>query len=111
MNYFLALFITFLLTLNPAYSQDKVTKHVVAKGETIKQIAQQYKVTPLDIYKLNPDAQNGLKLNTVLLIPKIQTKSENKASLKTPAKPIIHEVVAKETLYGIEKNTTSPMKL
>jgi hypothetical protein len=40
----------------------------VEKGETINQI-QKYHVT-YDIYKLNPDAQSGLKPNSVLLIGK-----------------------------------------
>jgi len=36
----------------------------------MSQIAQKYNVTPYDIYQLNPDAQSGLKPNSVLLIPK-----------------------------------------
>ncbi len=78
------------------------TKHTVAKGETIPTIAQKYKVTPYEIYKLNPDAKNGIQPNAVLLIPK---------SVQVPAKPIaaappkekIHEVVAGETKYSIAK--------
>jgi hypothetical protein len=52
------------------FSQNKVMTHKVQKGETIIQIAQKYQVTPYDIYQLNPDAQSGLKPNTVLLIIK-----------------------------------------
>jgi LysM repeat protein len=77
-------------------------KHTVAKGETVPTIAQKYKVTPYEIYKLNPDAKNGIQPNAVLLIPK---------SVQVPAKPIvaappkekIHEVVAGETKYSIAK--------
>ena len=72
-------------------------KHRVEKGETISQIAQKYKVTPFDIYQLNPDAQKGLKPNSILLIP-----------IKSGKKPISvqtkkHLVAPKETLYGIQK--------
>jgi LysM repeat protein len=49
--------------------QEKYIKHTVAKGETVNSIAQKYKVTPFDIYKLNPDSQNGIQLSSVLLIP------------------------------------------
>lgn len=87
------------------------TKHTVAKGETIAQIALKYKVTPYDIYKLNPDSQNGIQPNSVLLIPKSIGKVEAKADVKAKAKPSVttkssdktHEVVAKETLYSITK--------
>jgi LysM repeat protein len=52
------------------FAQDKnFTKHTVSKGETIKQIATKYKVTPFDIYKLNPDSQDGVAENDILLIP------------------------------------------
>ena len=67
-------------------------KHVVAKGETVTQIAKKYEVTPFDIYRLNPDAKNGVKENTTLLIP---NGSVNKS--------ITHVVGEKETIFGIAK--------
>ncbi|WP_035693573.1 LysM peptidoglycan-binding domain-containing protein [Flavobacterium sasangense] len=73
----------------PAQSQ---IKHVVTKGETVTQIAKKYEVTPFDIYRLNPDAKNGVKENTTLLIP---NGSVNKS--------ITHVVGEKETLFGIAK--------
>ena len=78
----------FLFAL-PVQSQ---IKHVVAKGETVFQIAKKYEVTPFDIYRLNPDAKNGVKENTTLLIP---NGSVNKS--------ITHVVGEKETLFGIAK--------
>jgi LysM repeat protein len=54
----------------------------VEKGETINQIAQKYHVTPYDIYKLNPDAQSGLKPNSVLLIGKQSVATTPVASAK-----------------------------
>ena len=61
MKHFLAILTLVFLMSFTINAQDKITKHTVAKGETISQIAQKYKITPLDIYRLNPDAQNGLK--------------------------------------------------
>ena len=78
----------FLFAL-PVQSQ---IKHVVAKGETVFQIAKKYEVTPFDIYRLNPDAKNGVQENTTLLIPKA-----------TSGKGVIHVVGEKETLFGISK--------
>lgn len=72
-------------------------KHKVEKGETINQIAEKYNVTPYAIYQLNPDAQSGLQVKSVLLIPKKET------SKKANTKVISHKVEPKETLFGIEK--------
>ena len=64
------IFITlFSFTGTLTAKQEKYIKHTVAKGETITNIAQKYKVTPYDIIKLNPDSQNEIQLNSVLLIP------------------------------------------
>ncbi len=76
------------------------TKHKVAKGETITQIAQKYKVTPYDIYKLNPDSQSGIQPDAILLIPK---SIEKVASNEVPFKEKTYIVKAKETLYSIAK--------
>tara|TARA_R110002126_G_scaffold284572_1_gene434368 strand:- start:315 stop:2264 length:1950 start_codon:yes stop_codon:yes gene_type:complete len=105
MKYFFAVYLTFLLGGATVFSQNKVMTHKVQKGETIIQIAQKYQVTPYDIYQLNPDAQSGLKPNTVLLIAKQSaTKKEIAAAVqKTNASTHSHTVSAKETMYGISK--------
>lgn len=101
------------------------TNHTVQEGETISKIAQKYKVTPFDIYKLNPDAQTGVKPGMVLAIPKsvaqdgtIETKpvevkpvvTKPVVTKPTETKPVAttssqktHTVKAKESLYGISK--------
>lgn len=78
-----------------SFAQEKNTTHKVVKGETITQIAQKYNITPYDIYQLNPDAKNGLKVDTVLLIPKKGNATKVNSQVKT------HKVEPKETLYGI----------
>lgn len=103
MKYFLPLFVTVFCISFSAYPQNKIIKHDVSKGETINEIARKYKVTPYDIYQLNPDAQSGLKPNSVLLIPNNSGKQVSSPAVKTGAKSGMHEVVAKETLYSIEK--------
>ena len=96
MKYFITAFLVTLVFTFNGFSQEKNTTHKVAKGETITQIAQKYNVTPYDIYQLNPDAQNGLKPNTVLLITKKGSSKKISSQVKT------HKVEPKETLYGIE---------
>lgn len=103
MKYFFVICVTALLFNFSVFSQEKSTTHKVEKGETISQIAQKYNVTPYDIFQLNPDAQSGLKLNSVLLIPKSKAQQKVAVQKKPVAKMITHDVMPKETLYGIEK--------
>jgi LysM repeat protein len=87
-----------------AFSQEKYTKHTISKGETISSIAQKYKVKPSAIYELNPDCTGVLKLKSVLLIPTKNASKNNQVAEKTISRAgKIHEVQAKETLFGIAK--------
>ena len=88
---FLTVCFMFFVTDN-AFSQKSIS-HKVEKGETLTQIAKKYNVEISDIIKLNPDVQKGVSENAVLIIP---SKSVN-------SKTITHEVLPKETLYGISK--------
>lgn len=97
MKYFITLCLAIFVFSFNGFSQENNRTHKVEKGETIAQIAQKYNVTPYDIYKLNPDAQSGLKPNSVLLIPKKGSVS------KVNAQTLTHKVEPKETLFGIEK--------
>lgn len=105
MKYYSTLFLLVFFVTCSAFSQGKAIKYTVSSGETVNQIAQKFKVTPFDIYELNPDARNGVKPNTVLLIPtgKSTDKKETAAKSTSSSKSTTHEVQPKETLYGIEK--------
>jgi len=89
-----------LMSCSFLFAQTNVIKHKVAKGESITKIAQKYAVTPLDIYKLNPDAQAGISENMLLLIPKRAGAIPPKL---IEAKSVKHLVAPKETLYSISK--------
>jgi LysM repeat protein/ABC-type branched-subunit amino acid transport system substrate-binding protein len=93
------IYIVVLMFATSVFGQN-YTKHKVAKGETITQIAQKYKVTPYDIYKLNPDSQSGIQPDAILLIPK---SIEKVTSNEVPFKEKTYTVKAKETLYSIAK--------
>lgn len=105
---FWIILLVLLAKLN-GFSQEKFIQHVVAKGESISKIAEQYNVKSAAIYELNPDAKKGIKFKEVLLIPvassvKNQKKSANAvASSIVDAKQEQHVILAKETLYGIAK--------
>ena len=100
------IFITiFSFVYTVSAKQEKYTKHTVAKGETINMIAQKYKVTPYDIYSLNPDSQNGIQQNSVLLIPTSASVVVINSSQNAPQNNNTdsHLVQPKETLYSISK--------
>lgn len=91
-----------------AFSQEKYVKHKISQGENLTVIAKKYGVKPKDIADANPNAPKILKLNSVLLIPnknkKVTAKNTEIVANTTPAPtPGSHEVVAKETLWGISK--------
>ena len=101
-----SIFLTvFSFVFTVAAKQEKYSKHTVVKGETIISIAQKYKVTPYDIYKLNPDSQNGIQLDSVLLIPTTTAVVVIHSSQKTTQNDSAnsHLVQPKETLYSISK--------
>ncbi len=89
-----------------AFAQQYKT-HAVNEGETLESIAKEYKVTPFDILKLNPEAKNGIKKNTILVIPLAGAGQVKNEEVKKPQEQevtfIIYKVRAKETIYGIAK--------
>lgn len=115
MNRILIAFCILFFSLSSAASAQNYMKHVVAKGENITQIASKYKVTPYDIYKLNPDAQIGIKENDVILIPtslvgkgSSETTKPKAVAEKSMPKPAVvssktHTAKPKETLYSISR--------
>lgn len=96
MNRLILTFCILFFSLSSIASAQNYQKHTVVKGETITQIATKYKVTPFDIYKLNPDAQSGIKENDVILIPSGTTA-------KAAVSGKMHTAAAKETLYSISR--------
>jgi len=97
----IALFLMLLLSA-PLHAQD-YKKHTVTKGQTVTDIAKLYKITPYDIYRLNPDARNGLKENATILIPAQVDKTAPAKEKPTKVANTIHEVQPKETLYSLSK--------
>lgn len=89
--------VTFLFMIScGSVAQQQYKSHSVQKGETIYSIAKEYGISEETIYNLNPDAKNGLKVNSVLIIP-----SNSIISSGTNNSLREHKVKKKETLYGI----------
>ena len=104
-------FVLFSLSCS-LFAQDKnFTKHTVLKGENIKQIATKYKVTPFDIYKLNPDSQGGIVENDILIIPVQKVEQVTPPAETVLSKPKntystvkTHIAKPKETFYSISRD-------
>lgn len=104
MRYFKLILIMVFFSSISIFAQEKYTKHTISKGETISTIAQKYKIKSSVIYELNPDCRGVLKLNSVLLIPSQNANKRNDAvEVASVKSERTHEVLAKETLFGIAK--------
>lgn len=104
MKFYKLLFIIAFINFSNVFSQEKLIKHTVKKGETISAIAQKYQVEPAAIYELNPDCSRVLKLESIILIPRSTSKgSKVKTESKISSFEKTHEVQPKETLFGIAK--------
>jgi LysM repeat protein len=97
MRELLTISLVFILYFNKITAQDSIIEHKIQKGETAYFIAQKYKVSINEIYKLNPESQNGIKDNQIIKIPVRFPEKQN------PTQQITHVVGAKETLYGLSK--------
>jgi LysM repeat protein len=87
--------LVFVALFSFALNAQNYRKHKVVQGETITQIAHKYNCTPSEIFSLNPDAQNGIQPDAVIIIPNAKTTLETADNS--------HLVAPKETLYSISK--------
>ncbi|WP_181566766.1 LysM peptidoglycan-binding domain-containing protein [Aequorivita sp. CIP111184] len=90
--------VTFLFMVScGSAAQQQYKSHSVQKGETVYSIAKDFNISEETIYNLNPDAKNGLKVNSVLIIPSnnLISSGTNNNNFRE------HKVKKKETLYGI----------
>ncbi len=99
------LIVTLFLISFSMFSQENFTKHTVSKGENITVIAKKYGVKPKAIIEANPNSPKILKLHSVLLIPTTQQTvlTPTRENVIPVVNPSTHEVLAKETLWGISK--------
>lgn len=97
MRELLTISLAFILSFNKIAAQDSIIEHKIQKGETAYFIAQKYKVSVDEIYKLNPESQNGIKDNQIIKIPVHSPQKTNQEQ------QITHDVGEKETLYGLSK--------
>lgn len=87
----------FQFTAVSAFAQ-QYKYHIVKEGETITSIAREYNTTNETIYKLNPDARNGINPNNKLVVPIGETvRQEETVKFRT------HKVKRRETLWRLSQ--------
>ncbi|QAA82904.1 LysM peptidoglycan-binding domain-containing protein [Aequorivita sp. H23M31] len=94
---YISVIVLFTVSCGSAAQQQTYTSHAVQKGETASSIASDYHISESTLYNLNPDAKNGLKVNSILILPSRKGAIDSGTSNKYRE----HKVKKKETLYGI----------
>ena len=82
-----------------ALAQQRFKSHSVQEGETVFSIAKVYGIGVQEIYRLNPNAKEGVKINSILIVP----DKENQVASNDKIKFKKHRVKRKETLFSISK--------
>ena len=92
----------FSFATRPLYSQENdLFYHTVERGQTIYSIAAMYEVAEADLYRLNPNSREVIKVGEKLKIPQRKASSA-RASGKEPLRDYsFHTIQPKETLYSL----------
>ncbi|PKP37022.1 MAG: hypothetical protein CVT98_06660 [Bacteroidetes bacterium HGW-Bacteroidetes-15] len=77
--------------------------HIVRRKETLFGLARKYQIAMQDIIAVNPEIEEGLRANQVVLIPKKQIESLGDSSPHESERFIYHEVKPREGFYAISK--------
>ncbi|MBA3985086.1 MAG: LysM peptidoglycan-binding domain-containing protein [Flavobacteriales bacterium] len=98
MKNLIVILLFFFIGKSFAFAQTSYQSHYVKQGETVFSITKQYNISEEELFRLNPEVKNGLKNNTVLIIPTsiVQDQTENIIFKE-------HKVKRKETLFGISQ--------
>ena len=100
LKYFIYASVICLFTIScGSTAQPSYQSYAVKQGETVNSIAEDNNISADVIYNLNPDSKNGLKTNSIIILPS-SGKSTSSADKKNITE---HKVKSKETLYGIAK--------
>lgn len=85
-----------------AMAQSGAKVHVVQKNETLYRIGLKYKVTVSELYRLNPNAREGIRVGQKLILPDYVSTSKDSRS-PNGGSTVYHAVQKGETLYSIAR--------
>ncbi|MGB7843687.1 MAG: LysM peptidoglycan-binding domain-containing protein [Salinimicrobium sp.] len=97
MKQIIVLFLFFQFFAASAVAQ-QYKYHIVQRGETTAEIARQYNISEETLFKYNPDARNGISVDSKLVVPlEAQTEVSENVKFET------HRVKRKETLFSLSQ--------
>lgn len=88
-------------TTTSAPADKNAKTHTIEKKETLYSISKEYGVTVEELTKANPGIENGLKEGQTIRIP--ASGKTAPVEKEVPRNGKIHQVEAKETLFGISR--------
>jgi LysM repeat protein len=95
--------ITLLIAALTFSQEKKYAIYKVKSKETITSIARKLGITPYDLLKLNPDANDGIAIDEVLIIPNKNYKNGKVIKLVVE-KPVV-ETQAKESIVVVDQDS------
>ncbi|MGB3773915.1 MAG: LysM peptidoglycan-binding domain-containing protein [Leeuwenhoekiella sp.] len=104
-NIAIAFLLFFVICSCASLGQQTYSNHKVNEGETISAIANKYNITVYELYRLNPEARDGLYPGLVLLLPggKAAMAQKEQESRAQEQKFEMHTVEKGETVYSLAK--------
>lgn len=105
MRYVVIICLFFQILATSAFGQE-YQYHTVAPEENVYRIALKYGISEEAIYKLNPDARNGVNVGSKLVIPiQDNTSSTSQTTIALPQAVsfIDHKVQKQENVYRLSK--------
>lgn len=74
------------------------TSYIVKKGETVYGISKKYNIPLETIYRMNPNAKQGVKKGDVLIMPKVDTKEDEVINSK-----LTQNIKEEKKIVNVEK--------
>ncbi|HEA30526.1 MAG TPA: LysM peptidoglycan-binding domain-containing protein [Leeuwenhoekiella sp.] len=104
-NIAVAFLFIFVICSCASLGQQSYSNHKVREGETISAIANKYNITVYELYRLNPEARDGLYPGLVLVLPgsKAAMAQKEKESRRKEQEFKTHTVEQGETIYSLAK--------
>ncbi|MFJ1434004.1 LysM peptidoglycan-binding domain-containing protein [Capnocytophaga canimorsus] len=93
-----SIFFAFMVMYGWGWAQQQ--SYTVKENDHLDEIAKIYRISPKDILKLNPSAENGIKSGLVLTIPLGNVKHYN---TQKPSGFKKHIVTSQETIFGLSQ--------
>jgi len=114
MNKFKFSLLLLLLVTFSVFSQEKkYTTYQVQKGETLETITRKFAITPHDLLQLNPDINDGVTENQLLIIPnkKYNPALDNKIGDYIKDGFLYHKVLPKENYFRLKQQFRVPKRI